>query len=165
MSLSTSDLMSLDKGEELLDAMKERAPNRGHIMACISDNYPIDQQDQDGCNVLSVAASRGFAQETDALLKRNAWVEHADKNGCTPLIRAAMLGHLDVLKVLVAAKANLHAVDKQNRTAAYCAMKNGFTDVTVFLIESGAAPPPADLSVELKAPVAIRRPLQLQRKP
>ena len=164
-SLTQADLFSLDKGEELLDAMKERAPNRRHIMACISDNHPIDQQDQDGCNVLSVAASRGFVPETEALLKRGAWTEHPDKNGCTPLIRAAMLGHLDVLKVLVAAKADLHAIDKQNRTAAYCAMKNGFTDVTAFLIESGAAPPPVDLGVELKTPVAVRRPLQLQRRP
>jgi ankyrin repeat protein len=165
MSLTTAECMALEKGGELLDAIKERAPDRRHIMACISNNYPIDQLDQDGCNLLSIAASRGFAPETEALLRRGAWTEHPDKNGCTPLIRAAMLGHLDVLKVLVAAKANLHATDRQNRTAAYCAMKNGFTNITAFLIESGAAPPPVDLGVELKTPVAVRRPLQLQRKP
>jgi ankyrin repeat protein len=165
MSLTTAECMALEKGGELLDAIKESAPNRRQIMACISDNYPIDQQDQDGCNVLSIAASRGFAPETEALLKRGARTEHRDRNGCTPLMRAAMMGYLDVVKALVAAKADLHAVDRQNRTAAYCAMKNGFTDMTAFLIESGAAPPLADLSVELKAPVAVRRPLQLRRKP
>ncbi|TAL33981.1 MAG: ankyrin repeat domain-containing protein [Alphaproteobacteria bacterium] len=163
MSLTQSDLFALDKGGELLDAMKESNPNRRHIMACIGDNYPIDQLDDAGNNVLSVAAFRGFAPETAALLKRGAWVGHADKNGCTPLICAALMGHLDVVKLLVAAKADVHAVDAQNRTAAYGAMKNGFTDVTAFLIESGAVPPPVDLDVELKTAVAVSRPLRLKR--
>lgn len=166
MSLSTSDLMGLDKGGEFLDAMKEGVPNRRHVMACISDNYPIDQLDEDGCNVLSVAASRGFAPETEALLKRGAWVEHADKQGRTPLIRAADAGHFDVVKLLVKANAKVDAADKGGQTAALCSLTKGFNEITQFLVGSGATPPPVDLSVELKSAVPVfARPLSFKKKP
>jgi ankyrin repeat protein len=166
MSLSTSDLMALDKGGELLDAMKEDVPNRRHITACIAANYPIDQQDMEGFNVVSVAASRGFAPEMELLIKRGARIEHTDKKGRTPLILAAENGHLDVVKLLITADAQPDATDRDGQTAAIYALMRGFSEIVHFLVAAGATPPPVDLSVDLKHAIPVfAKPLQLRKKP
>ena len=165
MTITAADLFDLDKGEELLDEISKDSPNHKQVAAMIGDGYPLDQCDKDGCNALSWAAFKGYADHVKLIIARNTDLNFPDRDGRTPLMWAAGHGRFDVVKLLVAAGAKVDLEDKEGRTAARRSMAKGCTDITAFLVEAGANPPPFDASVELKEPVAVcRRPLAI-RKP
>ncbi len=164
-SISSADLMALDKGEDLLDEVMKDAPNRNWVVAAIKGNYPLNQEDGKGRNVLLWAAAKGFAPEVRLMLGRGARVDKADDQGKTPLILAAEGGHLELVEIFVAARAAVDACDKEGHTAAECALSKGFNEVTACLVAAGATPPPVDTDTELKQPAKVfSRPLAL-RKP
>ena len=166
MSLSTADLMALDKGEDLLDEISGNTANRQHLLACINANYPLDQQDQNGRNAIIWAAIKGFEPELDAIIKRGSWVEHADNEKKTPLFHAAVNGHLGAVRRLVEEQVNLNTPDYTGKTPAAAALANGFNEVAVYLIAQGATPPPVDLDTELKNSTTVfSRPLRMVKKP
>jgi hypothetical protein len=165
MSISSSEAMAMDRGDDLLDAVMHGTRDRRWVLAAIGDKYPLDQEDGHGRNAFAWAAAKGFVPEMKAMMARGVWCEHADEQGQTPLIMAAEGGHFDAIKLLVESEVQVDARDKSGHSAADYSLTKGFNEITAYLIGAGATPPPVDVDTELKQPAAVfSRPLSHLKK-
>src|SRR5690606_35778925 len=85
------------------------------------------------------AASLGYLEIVDLLIKANATIDHLDANGMTPLICATMNANIDIDDFLINKKANLNIQDNfDGRTALIWATINNNYEIAELLLENGA---------------------------
>ena len=110
------------------------ASRKGHIKVIkkFLDKYPdmIELLNEEGQNILHLAAMYGKAKVVDHMLKRHdlkveMLINNEDKNGNTPLHMAAMKGHPMVVSILTWYKrVDLKALNKEGKRALDIALND-----------------------------------------
>jgi len=128
----------------ILNAISEKHPN--------ALDWAIDSNDPDvalflihhgvnleGKSPLIWAASNGFTELIEPLLKRKVYADKPDTQWKTPLYYAANNGHTDIVKKLLATReVNVnHAISKGN-TPLYAAAVNGHIKIVEILLAENA---------------------------
>ena len=88
-----------------------RCGELAEVAALIADgadvNEPLFAGPHRGVTPLLVAAHRGHAEITSALLAAGATINHSNEDGLTPLLIACQKGRAEVISVLLAAGASV----------------------------------------------------------
>lgn len=153
------------RDEDELMTEEDESPH-GELVAAVASNdllqarallsppsgLDVNQRDEEGATVLSVAAFFGFAGLVLELIRRGAELDVANEtHGWTPLIAAASRGHLTAAAVLLAHGASAGVKDLYGLNALAYAEQNGHHEVAALLkavAERGEAAIPADLVEE-----------------
>ena len=99
----------------------------------------VNTMDDEFRTPLFLAASNGYAQAVDSLLRKGADIEKSNMEDFTPLYSAAASGYLEVVKILLAYGADTEAATYfKNRTPLYAAARYGHVDTVKVLLEKGA---------------------------
>ena len=109
------------------------------VSLLISQNVPVNVQDDDGGTPLTSAAQKGHLEMVKLLLDNEADINFTDKKGQTPLIVAAGEGHLDLVTFLLERGANI-GLKAQNGRSALSEAVNRKDRLAVIktLLENGA---------------------------
>ena len=106
----------------LFVAIEGREPSHPEIVELLlARGADITQRGPWGMSALHWAASRGYGERTDQMLKHGAKLEAADDFGRTPL----HVAHSHSAPKLLRAKANIVATDGSGNTAFHYAAENG----------------------------------------
>jgi ankyrin repeat protein len=101
----------------------------------------IDAQRQP---LLVVAASRGYVEIAEALIKAGAVIDATDQEGRTALIRAAERGDPEMAQMLLKYPVRVNAQDRQGISAMMMAARNGTGEIVRALLAKKADPNLAD---------------------
>ncbi len=96
------------------------------------------QADEHGETPLYCAATYGYTNIVEALIKAGANANQADAHGRTPLYFAATYGYTNIVEALITAGANANQADKNGDTPLYFAAAYGYTKIVEALIKAGA---------------------------
>nr|XP_054774551.1 ankyrin repeat domain-containing protein 50-like [Lytechinus pictus] len=118
---------STEQSESLLSVSPER-----------SLNPDIDQADEEGCNSLYKAASRGHIDGVEILVEKGADPNKANKDGRRALHVAAEEGHGAIVNFLLDQGADINAQCDLGQTALHAAIHKNQCYSSLILIRSGA---------------------------
>lgn len=155
--LTSSVSSALDQAEAALYGIKENAVLPGQhgeglqvagAAASSADPIPsrrgeddkmIQETNEEGESLLSLACSGGYFELAHVLLKMNANVEdRGSKGDCTPLMEAASAGHVDIVKLLLEYGADANAQSSAGNTPLMYACNGGHEEIVKILLEQGA---------------------------
>jgi hypothetical protein len=107
--------------------------NKGAYIQCTSplNDVPLIT----GVSALHLAADKGLAKVTQALINAGHIIDVTDPRGCTPLHHAATQGHLEVLELLISANANCILQNHEGETALHLAVKHEHLENVKCLME------------------------------
>lgn len=99
---------------ELTDEVIQELKDRPSLsMLTEAENLPLEELNEhrfdNGATLLHIAASNGFTQAVETLIKKGVKLEEVDEDGWTPLHAAVYWGHESTIAKLVLADANFHA--------------------------------------------------------
>jgi hypothetical protein len=98
-----------------------------------------DTRDIDGTTALAVAAKRGSAPASKALLDAGASVDIHDSAGLFPVHEAASSGSIDVLELLASAGALINTLaTRDDKMPLHCAAEAGHVEAVRWLLDQGA---------------------------
>lgn len=95
---------------------------------------------------LIIAASRGFEDMVDVLVRHRANVNAVDEFGNSALFYAASRDHVGILEILLEAKAKIDAKNRQGVTPLMAAASAGKPAAVQLLLENGADPKETDFT-------------------
>ncbi|XP_054773946.2 ankyrin repeat domain-containing protein 17-like isoform X1 [Lytechinus pictus] len=99
----------------------------------------IQETNEEGESLLSLACSGGYFELAHVLLKMNANVEdRGSKGDCTPLMEAASAGHVDIVKLLLEYGADANAQSSAGNTPLMYACNGGHEEIVKILLDQGA---------------------------
>ncbi|XP_071482918.1 ankyrin repeat and KH domain-containing protein mask-like, partial [Diadema antillarum] len=103
------------------------------------DDKLIQETNEEGESLLSLACSGGYFELAHVLLKMNANVEdRGSKGDCTPLMEAASAGHVDLVKLLLEYGADTNAQSSAGNTPLMYACNGGHEEIVKLLLDQGA---------------------------
>lgn len=109
------------------------------------NNIDINRTNENGENVLMIAAEKGMSNVAGMLLDAGCHIDQTDIKGQTAIMKAAAKGHEDIVQRIItvlpdaeSAKALINHPDHQGETAASLAYKNGHLRVVILLMKHGA---------------------------
>ncbi|XP_030835495.1 ankyrin repeat domain-containing protein 17 isoform X5 [Strongylocentrotus purpuratus] len=103
------------------------------------DDKMIQETNEEGESLLSLACSGGYFELAHVLLKMNANVEdRGSKGDCTPLMEAASAGHVDIVKLLLEYGADANAQSSAGNTPLMYACNGGHEEIVKILLDQGA---------------------------
>lgn len=94
--------------------------------------------------LLIVAASRGYVEIAEALIKAGAVIDAADSHGRSALIRASERGDPEMVLMLLKYPVKVNAQDHQGISAMMMAARNGSGEIVRALLAKKADPNLAD---------------------
>lgn len=93
-----------------------------------------------GQTALWWAASLGYRDVVDGLIRRGAGIDAGERHGPTPLVNACVAGEVEVVRMLLAAGADPSARVSDGRAVLDLAVRGGRPEILAMLLEAGADP-------------------------
>ena len=99
----------------------------------------IDMATTRGATPLFDAASSGFIESMEMLIRAGADIDHQDENGWTPLFQTCAFGYVHSAKFLIEHGADMDIIGTlEEDTALILAVAYGYPDVVQLLVDRGA---------------------------
>ncbi len=106
---------------------------------CLSNEYEIKvEPGYKGNTALIIAASRGYTEIVDLLIKAKANLNIRGQYGCTALMEASAKGHKYIVNFLISGEADLNLQNEYGYTALMEAAVRGHKQVVELLIKAKA---------------------------
>lgn len=129
------------EGIAFFDAVRDGMDMIVQTLLETSNNYQLDEPDEDGFTPAMQAAWHGQKDCLQILLDHGANITQANATGCTAAHFAAGQGHLECLKMLIEdGDIDVDTRTKFGATALILAAKGGHTECVEFLLEHKADP-------------------------
>ena len=122
---------------ELVDAVLNG--NISNVEEIIKNKKPdLNKITANQCNLLYNAATKGFAEIAEILIKAGANVNKAIEGGYTTLHIASAEGHYAIVKLCIDSSAEVNQTTEKNHTPLFMAAQNGHAESVELLLKSGA---------------------------
>ncbi|MGL4561924.1 MAG: ankyrin repeat domain-containing protein, partial [Brevinema sp.] len=120
-----------DINEEFINSIRQ-----SNYASFLTTNVNIYYQNQDGDNLLSLAAYYGHEDLVRYLLSKGLSADFKETNGTTPLMNAAFKGHLNIVKLLASNGADLNAKNIYLYTPLIKSVYCRHTDTIFYLLSN-----------------------------
>ncbi|KAF7919271.1 hypothetical protein EAE99_008573 [Botrytis elliptica] len=105
-----------------------------------SQNWTVNDQDQDRQTPLHIATKKSFLKVVKLLLEKRANIDVGNDIGDTPLSIAVRYGHIEIMTVLIQHGADINATNNKNETPIYIAAYAGNPEVVRALLSRSPLP-------------------------